>query len=395
MTDVLIIGAGPAGLAAGIAWAKTNRSVCILERNSNAGKKLLLSGSGQCNVTHRGTAEEFLQHYGSSAKGNFVKPCYLAFDNAALKQFFAERGVPLLEREDGKVFPKSLNAEDLLNVLLKEFKKSGGTLQTETLVRHVRKTPDGFEAETDGGRFRSQKLVIAAGGQSYPATGSQGDGFRFAAALGHRIVPPKPALSPVMVQNYPFGNCAGISLSGVPVHLFRSGSPVKKSCGDVLFTHRGLSGPVILDMSRSIEPGDILSVQMASPDKLPETLFTGRKTLKNVLLCSGLPEKLLLQLLDILRIPPELPAAETNREIRRKIIQHLTAFPFTAVRTGDWNQAMATSGGVALGEVHRQTMASRLVSGLYFCGEVLDVDGGTGGYNIHFALSSGMIHRSR
>jgi predicted Rossmann fold flavoprotein len=395
--DTLVIGAGPAGLVvAAIAVANNStESVCVLERNAEPGRKLLLSGSGQCNVTHAGSISDFLNHYGGTKKGRFVKPSLFAFDNAAVVRFFEYRGVPLWERDDGKVFPKSLCADDLRQVLIAELKQGGAQLQTETVATNVRKTTDGFEVQTNRGTFLAKRLVLATGGKSYPATGSQGDGFRFAAELGHRIIPPKPALTPLMIRNYSFGNSAGFAFFSPKIDILRSGKRVGTGQGDVLLTHRGLSGPGILNLSRDIEPNDELRIVLketeafTSADSAPD--FSGKKTLKNALAPLGIPDRFLLQILEMLDISPDQPASETNRETRRKIESALTGLPFIVESLGDWNEAMVTSGGVALEEVNRQTMESRLVPGLFFCGEILDIDGDTGGYNIQFALSSGFL----
>ncbi|MDR3234090.1 MAG: aminoacetone oxidase family FAD-binding enzyme [Planctomycetaceae bacterium] len=393
--SVIVIGAGPAGLAAGTAFAQTGKNVTVIERNDSAGSKLLLSGQGQCNVTHTGSVDEFLQHYGSMKQSRFIKPALCNFDNQSAMQFFEQSGVPLWIRDDGKVFPKSLKAKDILNALLQKLKEAGGKLVTNTFVRRGEKTGSTqkdciFTLETNSGIFSSDILVIATGGKSYPVTGSDGNGYRLAEMFGHRIIPPKPALTAVTVRDYPFADSAGTVLADVPVEVLRNGKPLAKNTGSVLLTHTGLSGPCILNISRFIESGDVLQVQLIS-DRLPPDLYTGRKTLKNVLQTLGFSETFLQQLLRVLDIPPMQPAAETNRSMRQQLESALLRFPFAVKMTGNWNESAATAGGVDINEVKRQTMESRLVSGLYFCGEVLDVDGGSGGYNIQFALSSGIL----
>ncbi|MDR1963251.1 MAG: aminoacetone oxidase family FAD-binding enzyme [Planctomycetaceae bacterium] len=390
--DIIVVGAGPAGLAAGIASAKKGReTVCVLERNAVPGRKFLISGSGQCNVTHTGSVAEFLTHYGGAKKARFVQPALLFFDPIAVMRFFEQRGVPLLKREDGKIFPKSLKSGDLLNVLVAELKGRGGKLQTETVVKNVMKTESGFLLSTNRGDFRTKKLILATGGQSYPATGSQGDGFRFAVQLGHHLIEPKPALTPVIVRNYPFGDSSGFSFHSVKIGIHRNGKRLQTGQGDVLLTHKGLSGPGILDLSRNIKPGDELHIALIKSEMLTSDLFAGKKTLKNALQRFGIAERFLVQILESLGIVPDQPATETNRETRKKLELALTGYPFVVELPCGWNEAMATSGGVTLEEVNRQTMESRIIPDLYFCGELLDIDGDTGGYNIQFALSSGFL----
>jgi predicted Rossmann fold flavoprotein len=390
--EVFVVGAGPSGLAAGIASAGNGcGAVCVLERNTESGRKFLLSGSGQCNVTHGGDIADFPNHYGGTKKARFVKPALLSFDNIDLIRFFEQRGVPFLEREDGKIFPRSLKSADLLNILVAEFKEQGGILQTETVVKNIVKTGSGFLLTTNRGEFCAEKLILATGGQSYPSTGSQGDGFRFAAQLGHQLVKPKPALTPVVVRNYCFAGLSGISFWSAKIEIHRNGKRLKSGRGDVLLTHRGLSGPGILDMSRDMEAGDKLLIALIKPEEFVSDIFTGKKTLKNALQQFGIAERFLVRILESLNITPDQPVAETKHETRKQLESALTGYPFVIESLGGWNEAMATNGGVALEEVNRQTMESRIISGLYFCGELLDIDGDTGGYNIQFALSSGFM----
>jgi predicted Rossmann fold flavoprotein len=388
---MLILGAGPAGLACGIASASCGKQTVVLEKNDRPGVKLRLSGSGQCNLTHSGAIDDFLNHYGDTKKSRFVKPALFAFPNTEIMRFFEQSGVPLFEREDGKIFPRSLQSGDVLRVLVERLEENGGQLRTGVAIQSVRRTDDGFCVETNQGAFTSNHLTIATGGMSYPQTGSTGDGYRWAEQFGHRIVPPCPALTPVVVEHYPFADASGISFENVPIDVYRCGKKFRQGCGDVLLTHRGLSGPGILDLSRYLEPGDTLRLPICRSVGEWETQFIGKKLLKNALVPLGIPDRLLLLLLMELGISPETPAAEVDRETRHRLKQSLEGFSFIVKRLGGFDEAMATCGGVALEEVHRQTMESRLVPGLFFCGEVLDIDGDSGGYNIQFALSSGFL----
>ena len=386
---VVIVGAGPAGLAAGIASA--DGGAVLLEKNAMSGRKFLLSGSGQCNVTHGGPMDDFVVHFGDKRKARFVTPALFAFDNRATVRYFEECGVPMWERDDGKIFPGSLKSETLLGALLADFTNRGGTLRTETAVEAVRKIDGGFLVETSRESFRAEKLIVSTGGCSFPKTGSGGDGFRFAESFGHRIVSPRPALTPVYVRDFPFTDCSGIAFRQVKTEIVRNGKPFRAGRGDVLLTHHGLSGPGILDLSRGIEPGDELRVVVCPNAGNLSTFLTGKKILKNALSSLELPERFLVRLLETLKVPPDKPVAEVNREERKRLETALTGLPFVVEKLGGWNEAMATAGGVALDEVNRQTMESRLAPGLFFCGEVLDIDGDTGGYNIQFAISSGML----
>ena len=390
---MLVIGAGPAGLACGLMSALCGERSLVLEKNDRPGVKLRLSGSGQCNLTHGGSINDFLNHYGGTKQSRFVKPALFAFPNMEIVRFFEQRGVPLFEREDGKIFPRSLQSGDVLQALLDTL--AGGHLRTGVNIVAVRRTDDGFCVETNQGTFSSKRLAIATGGMSYPQTGSTGDGYRWAEQLGHRIVPPRPALTPVVVQRYAFADAAGISFEDVPIAVYRGGKKIREGRGDVLLTHRGLSGPGILDLSRFLQPQDTLRFPSCRSTAGWGSLFSGKKLLKNALAPLGVPDRLLLLLLAELGISPEAAAAEIDRGTRQRLKQSLEGWDFVVEHLGGFNEAMATSGGIALEEVNRQTMESRLVPGLFFSGEVLDVDGDTGGYNIQFALSSGFLAGTR
>jgi len=388
---MLILGAGPAGLACGLAAAICGEQVVVLEKNDRPGVKLRLSGSGQCNLTHGGPIEQFLNHYGGTGKNRFVKPALFAFSNADTVRFFEQHGVPLFEREDGKVFPCSLQSNDVLRALIDALQANGGNLRTGIAIHAVQRTDDGFLVATNQGDFSSKRLTIATGGMSYPKTGSTGDGYRFAEQFGHRIVPPHPALTPVVVERYPFADAAGIAFEEVPITAYRNGKKTRQGQGDVLLTHRGLSGPGILDLSRFLEPKDTLRLPICRHATELKTLLSGKRLLKNALTPLDIPDRLLLRLLSELGVSPESAAAEVDRHTRQRLEDSLSGFAFVIERLGGFDEAMATCGGVALEEINRQTMESRLVPGLFFCGEVLDVDGDTGGYNIQFALSSGFL----
>lgn len=396
--DVLILGAGPAGLMAACAAAENGKRVAVLEKNAKPGRKLLMAGSGRCNITHAGEIADFPPHYAHAAR--FVKPCLLAFTNRDLLRFFAAAGLRTVELNDGKIFPASQRSEDVLAVLTETCRKRRVEFFYSQPVSQVafHEADARFHIETPDARWMAKKIAIATGGKSYPVTGSTGDGYTLAAVLGHTIIPPRPALAPVYVDAYPFTACAGISLPHCPLSVWRGGRRIAAHAGDILLTHRGFSGPGVLDFSRNIQPGDTLKIAFtgepdaAALDKIlvAELADNSKKTLKNLLAYRfTLPERLAEYLLELSGIPPALAAWELPRAARTQLAKTLAGHPFRVHRLGDFREAMCTAGGVCLGEVNRKNMESRLRPGLFFCGEVLDVDADTGGYNLQFAFSSG------
>ncbi len=403
MHDILIFGAGPAGLMAACT-AKAGR-VAILEKNEKPGRKLKIAGSGRCNITHAGKIADFYSHYAGAAR--FVKPCLMAFTNQDLIRFFAARGLRMTEVNDGKIFPATQRAEDVLRVLTEACRTCLAEIfYSQTVTRVAFQEEDAcFHVETQntaggGGAqtWRAKKIIIATGGKSYPVTGSTGDGYELAKMLGHTIIPPRPALTPVHVDAYPFTPCAGISLENRPVSVWRDGKKIAAHTGDILFTHRGFSGPGILDFSRYVQSGDTLKIAFTGDadtavlGKILVEAFTqnSKKTVKNILVQRfTLPERLGECLLELAEIATGMLAWEMDRGARARLAETLAGHPFHVRRLGDFREAMCTAGGVWLEEVNRQSMESRIRPGLFFCGEVLDVDGDTGGYNLQFAFSSG------
>ena len=395
--DVAIIGAGPAGLFCAIQAGAAGLRVLLIEKNREPARKLLLSGSGQCNITHAGDIGEFLTRYGSH--GKFLKPALLMFGNDDLVRFFGARGLAMITREDGKLFPASLRAADVREHLVAACDETGVDLRCGTPVTGVSRDEKGFSVSTAENTFCADALVIATGGKSYPSTGSTGDGYRFARSLGQPITPVAPALTPVKIHNYPFPDLAGISLPAASFTLWRAGKKLGDYAGDLLLTHTGLSGPGILDASRTFAAGDELRIAFISrtgtrgADTLERTLkgANGTRPVRSVLADFSLPDRLARKIPGLAGIPSDMTCAHLSAPLRTRLAGLLTAFPFTIESPGDFTVAMATRGGVALESVNAKTLESRIVPGLYFCGEVLDIDGDTGGYNLQAAFSTGFL----
>ena len=391
--DVIIIGAGPAGLFAAIALGCQGKQVLLLEKNNEAGKKLLLSGAGQCNLTQDGDMADYANHYGDQYK--YIKKALQAFTNSDTINFFEKRGLKMETLENGKVFPKTRKAKDVLDLLLKECKKCGVEISYSEQVTRIGKNEDLYLVEANGATYKADVVVIATGGMSYPKTGSTGDGYKLGTDLGHKIIKPIPALTPVEIKDFPFKDLAGVSINDLPIAIWREGKKVKVCHGDVLFTHKGLSGPGILNNARWMRKNDILCLNFIKEDDiqgfhkifLDEIDSHGKDMIKTVLRKQNLPKKLLEAILIHIQVPEDIQCAKMNRQTRHLIMNALTEFPLEISQMGGYHMAMATAGGIDMKYINPTTMESRINKNLYFIGEVLDIDGDTGGYNIQAAFS--------
>jgi predicted flavoprotein YhiN len=444
---VLVIGGGPAGLFCALKCAGAGRRVVLLEKMPSCGRKLLITGSGQCNLTHEGDIAGFFSRYGDH--GAFLRPALLNFSNRDLVAFFESEGVPVTTLPGGKIFPSSMRASDVLGALLGICRRSGVDLRCGEPVYRVARKGGGFEVTTlprghggpgdhkfredpqgPGGRdlvhftgemsgrtmdpgrlsvpdaeekgaccYTADILVIATGGASYPATGSSGDGYRMMSDLGHPVTEVGPALVPLVVDRYPFADMAGISFEGVNISVFRSGRKLREANGDLLFTHQGLSGPGILDLSRYIRPGDGVQVSfLPGLDRekvqgllVPAIAKDGSRLVKSVLRELSLPDRLARRLLDMGGIPADRTCAHITKKERGALAALISEFRFDIRSLEGFDQAMVTRGGAALDAVDPKTMRSRSVPGLYVIGEALDIDGDTGGYNLQAAFSTAAL----
>ena len=393
---IAIVGAGPAGLLAANRIPH-DQSVLFFERNPKPGRKLLLSGSGQCNLTHTGKIEDFPAHYGKN--GKFLVPALYEFPPEALMEFFRSRGLELLVREDGKVFPVTLKARDVLSRLLDAAGRE--RLLTETRVLRVERGSEGFLLETSSPErnavFTAKKLILTTGGLSYPSTGSTGDGYEIARALGHIIVPPRPALAGIVSPG--FHDLAGNSFTLVEAALHRDGKRIAAARGDFLFTHKGVSGPAVLDISRWAEAGDILSVNFLHPEH-PEDVFArfpvemkahARERTASFLARPPVTRALAAFILSKGEINGDKKLGDLTKREMHYLAESVSRFPVAVEAVEGFDAAMVTAGGVALNEVNPKTLESRIVPGLYFAGEILDVDGDSGGYNLQTAFSTGAL----
>ncbi len=395
--DVIIVGAGPAGLFS--ALSLESKKVLIIEKNKYAGKKLMISGAGQCNYTNSCELSAFLSRYGS--KGRLLKNALYNFTNIDTMEFFEKKGLKSMVREDGKVFPITLDASDILKVLLKGVKENGvEIIYDEAAIKAEYDSLKGmFTVKTNKSTYAGARLIVSAGGMSYPLTGSTGDGYLIAQEFGHKIVKPSEALTPVYVRDYGFKDLSGVSFEDIKVSQWRYGRKLKEFTGDFLFTHVNISGPVILNNSRYFEKDDILKINFTSYSNNEEfrtfldelILSSGGSGVVSVLKRLNLPKRFIEKIIEIGNIDGEIKCSQLHKEERRKLCELLSAHPFTVERLGGFNVAMVTKGGVAADEINFKTMESKLQPNLYFAGEIIDYDGDTGGYNIQAAFSTGRL----
>jgi predicted Rossmann fold flavoprotein len=398
--DLIIAGAGPAGLFAAIQAAENNinKNILILEKNHSAGKKLLISGSGQCNLTHAGDISNFFDHYGNNF--NFLLGPLYTFDNKMLMNFFKHRGIKFRKARGGKIFPASNKATDILDVLLKECNKKNIKIKYNTAVKNVsyNENLNHFEIKTTNRNYLSSYFLLATGGKSFPKTGSTGAGFKIAADLGHQIIDPRPALAPVIIKNYQFKSLSGISLRNKKISLYRNNNLLRSWKDDLLLTHRGLSGPGIINYSRYIKSGDIIKIKLLNYNKeeLEKNLIKkiereGKLNLLNLLINYPLAQRLIEKILKMSEIDGSINAAHLNKKERKEIIEHFSSLEFEVKELAGFHQSMVTKGGIDLKEINPQNMESRIINNFFAAGEVLNIDGDTGGYNLQAAFSTAYL----
>ena len=393
-TDVLIIGAGAAGLLA--AGLVKNHTVTVLERNEKSGKKLYITGKGRCNVTNDCSAADCIAHVATNPK--FLFSALHAFTPADTRALLTEYGCETKVERGGRVFPVSDKASDVIKALYARAEKNGAIFCFNERVEQIETTENGFCVHAETGDYTCRKLLLATGGKSYPKTGSEGDGYAFARALGHTVTPLRPSLVPLKLKES-VAELAGLSLKNVSVTLTGQDGKFLSRFGEMLFTHDGVSGPVVLWLSApfasltppmrlSIDLKPALDAEVLDKRLVREIAENGGKALKN-LLCRLLPKALVAPVLTQSRILPDKKGNELTKEERTALGATMKALAFTVIGTHSFDEAVVTSGGVSVKEIDPKTMQSKLVKNLYFAGELIDIDAVTGGFNIQLAFSTG------
>lgn len=379
--DCIVIGAGASGLFF-TATLETPVHGLVLEKTGRTGTKLLMSGNGQCNVTHSGSIKDFIGCYGKNGKK--IRSCLYKGNNLALISFLEDNGIKTLTRNDGKVFPASMKASDILELLIKKTGLNGFDIKLRTAADRIEKKDFGWQVFCGGSSFCTKALVIASGGCSYPSTGSDGSFFTAIKALGIDVTELKPALSSIRVENYPYGSLSGISFENARVSIWRDNKKLAESSGGLLFTHTELSGPAVMNISKFASPGDRLDINYLSPLSQHEVQ---ERIKESVMSSGGSTANIISRELCLPRRFCQLLAAKCGESIK-KLSAMLTGESFIISSVSGFKSAMCTCGGVSLNEIDAAVMEVKKHPSLFIIGEALDIDGITGGYNLQFAYSS-------
>ncbi|MEL7608171.1 MAG: NAD(P)/FAD-dependent oxidoreductase [Bacillota bacterium] len=400
MANIAVIGGGPAGLLAAACAAQSGHKTVLFERNEKLGKKLYLTGKGRCNVTNVAEGERFFENIARNPK--FLFSALRGFSCADIMGILEEQRVPLKIERGGRVFPCSDKSSDIINALGRYLNKFGVEVRLNQKVLDLKKSSEGgFEVSTGSGARTFDAVVLATGGLSYPSTGSDGFGLKLAASLGHTIQPPRAALVPLeTVEDWP-KQLTGLSLKNVSLSVLRKGRAIYDELGEMLFTHFGVSGPLVLSASSMIADapeGARLSIDMKpglTPEQLDRRLVRDFDAEPNRHLANAmkelLPSRMIPVVLSHVRIEPNKPVNQVAREERQRLAQCLKDIPLTVKGALPIEEAIITRGGINVKEIDPSTMESKLVPGLYFAGEIIDVDALTGGFNLQIAFSTGAL----
>lgn len=397
MADMIVVGAGAAGLVAAITAARTGQKVLLLEQNSKIGKKILVSGNGKCNIDNRYI--DLHRFHGENP--DFIEAVLKGYDFQVVEKFFTSLGLALIEGKEGKMFPMSLQASSVVEMLEYEAKKSGVEILCDAAVTSLGKENDTFTVETSQGKQRCKKLLLASGSPAAPQLGGSNSGYAFATKMGHTLIPRHPSLVQLCSEETWVKACAGVKIAGA-AQLYANGEYITEKKGDLLFTNYGISGLAILDLSREVSTRlanyDYCELHL---DLMPEL---SKEKLTNLLLgrideSSEKPIEIWLhgvinkKLISIILEQSKCRAKqehELNRKEVSKLVYTLKNLKLSINETKGFQGAEVATGGINTREIDPETMESKLVPNLYFAGEILDVDGDRGGFNFHFAWVSGL-----
>lgn len=400
MISVAAIGGGPAGMMAAYEAAKRGCAVTLFERNEKLGKKLFITGKGRCNFTNSADIEDFLLNFPRNPR--FLYSALYGFTNEDIVRFLETAGVPVKTERGGRMFPASDKSSDVLRAFITRIREAGVTVLLNERVARVSREENGFRIVTNAREYMFDRLILATGGLSYPATGSTGDGYAFAQSLGHTVTDLKPSLISFETQEEWPARLMGLSLRNVTLRAYDGRGKKKfEELGEMLFTHYGVSGPLVLSASGMLADapeGAKLSVDLKpglDEEELDKRVLRDfeaniRRQFANSL-DALLPQKLIPVIVELSGIPPQTEVHQITRDMRRSFCGLLKNLSMTIKGARPIEEAIITRGGVNVREIDPSTMQSKIVEGLYFAGEMIDVDGYTGGFNIQIACSTGVL----
>lgn len=397
MTDTIIVGAGAAGCMAAIFAARYGKSVILFERNERIGRKLRITGKGRCNVTNNSSVQEHMNNIPVNSR--FMYSAFSAFNAQDTMNFFEELGVPLKTERGNRVFPISDKAEDIVNSLYSELKKLGIKIIHSRVESLIVEDGSCCGVTTHGKEYRSGSVLVACGGKSYSSTGSTGDGYMLAESVGHTVTELKPSLVPIVSEDKFCAELMGLSLRNVNLKLYDGEKVIYSELGEMLFTHFGVSGPLVLSASSHIRNMQknrykfIIDLKPAlSAEQLDARIQRDFTENLNRDFSNGirklLPSKLIPVIIKLSGISAERKVNSITKEERHRFGELIKAFPVSVSGFRPINEAIITSGGISVKEINPKTMESKLINGLFFAGEVIDVDAYTGGFNLQIAFST-------
>lgn len=402
MKKVAVIGAGASGLMAAYAAAQKGNEVTVFEKNEKAGKKIYITGKGRCNVTNDTTSEGFLENVVRNRK--FLTGCAYTFPPERMMRFLEEGGLSLKVERGNRVFPASDKASDVTKCLERYCRESGVRFYfQENVVRLVKLSDGTFEVTTEKGKYLFDRVVVSTGGISYPATGSTGDGYKFAESFGLKVIKPRSALCGIVCDMAAMSHLQGLTLKNVRVSASMQGKETGSFFGEMLFTHFGVSGPIVLSLSSLLnDVQDFSKVRLKidlkpalDEDTLDKRLLRDFEKYKNKQMQNALdellPKSLVKPVLAQAKIREDLAVNSLTKESRRSLLRTLKAFELRLIGLRPVEEGIVTAGGVDVRQIDPKTMQSKTVEGLYFCGEILDVDAFTGGFNLQIAFSTGFV----
>lgn len=399
MSNVAVIGGGAAGLVAAYAAAVNGNKVTVFEKNEKCGKKIYITGKGRCNVTHDCTVEEFLSNVVNNAK--FLMGAIYGLSPEATIRFFEAGGLKLKTERGARVFPASDKASDITKCLENYCKNAGVIFRFNEKVEKITAFNNIVsDITTLKGQYLFDKVIVCTGGISYPATGSTGDGYSFAKSVGHHIIPLKQGLCGLNLKNNFYKSLQGLTLKNVNLTIYKSDRVIKSFFGEILFTHFGISGPIVLSCSSVINRFDLKDIKLSidvkpalSIEQLDKRLLRDFDEYKNKqidnCLKELLPSAIIFEVLKRSGIPFDKKVNSITKAERLRLLTIIKSFDMFISSLRGFDEAIITSGGVDVKEINPKTMESKLVKGLYFCGEVLDIDAFTGGFNLQIAFSTG------